>query len=150
MAVKNKVEAAAISAAGMLFVHGGKLLLIYRGSAVVDPYLWCGAGGKIEPGETPEEAALREAEEEIGFGVDTQYKVDVKDLYVYTSEKLVFHNFIGILDKPFQPKLNWESEGYGWFEWGKWPNQIHYGFKAILEDMEAEPMLRNAVDASKE
>ncbi len=149
MALKNKVEGAALSAAGVLLVYGGKVLLIYRGAAVVDPYVWCGAGGKVEPGETPEEAALREAQEEIGFGTEMEYKVDLKDLYVYRSDKLVFHNFLGVIDKPFQPTLNWESDGYVWCEWGKWPTEIHYGFKAILEDMRAEPMLRNAMDGSK-
>ncbi len=38
---------------------------------------WNGVGGKIEPGETPEAAAIREAEEEIGVKVLTLTKVGV-------------------------------------------------------------------------
>ena len=148
MAVKNKVESAVVSAAGILFVHDGKVLLIYRGGGVVDPYCWCGAGGKIEPGETPEQAAIREASEEIGYTEDDT--LQLSPLYRYQSDNLVFHNFLGVLPRErFRVTLNWESEGYVWCEWGKWPNQIHYGFKAILEDIKAEPMLRNAMDSSK-
>lgn len=31
---------------------------------------WNGVGGKIEEGETPEQAVIREAQEEIGVGID--------------------------------------------------------------------------------
>lgn len=33
-----------------------------------DRSFWCTIGGGIEPNETPEQAALREAKEEIGYG----------------------------------------------------------------------------------
>lgn len=150
MSIKNIVEAAKISGAGVLFVYGGKILLIYRSGEVVDPNCWCGAGGKIEPGETPEEAARRESVEEIGFPAD--HECDMLPLYVYNSDNLVFHNYIGVLTRdPFRPTLNWESDGYGWFEWGEWPaaDQLHYGFNAILKDKEAGPLLERAVRRSE-
>lgn len=144
MSIKNKVEAAKVSAAGVLFVHEGKVLLILRSSDVVDPDCWCGAGGKIEPGETPEEAALREVSEEIGYTEDDS--LVLKPLYTYNSDNLVFHNFLGILPRErFRPTLNWESEGYGWFHLDKLPNRLHYGFKAILADEEAREQLDNAL-----
>lgn len=57
-------------------------------------------GGKVEPGETPEEAAIREVKEETGGLVDNlyyvgQYYVDgksgitIKNIYYATVKKLV-------------------------------------------------------------
>lgn len=149
MSVKNKVRAAKVSAAGIIFVHKGQFLLIMRSFEVVDPSVWCGAGGKIEPGETPEEAAVREAVEEIGFDNDEDMKLI--PLYVYNSDSLIFHNFIGLLPtEPFQPVLNWESQGYAWFTMENMPeNALHYGFKAILEDPEAAALLHQTIDKSR-
>lgn len=143
MSIKNKVEAAKVSAAGIIFVHNGKLLLILRSSEVVDPDVWCGAGGKIEPGETPEEAAMREASEEIDFPMD--HECELEPLYVYNSDNLVFHNFIGKLTRDrFRIGLNWESEGYGWFSLENLPGHLHYGFQAILDDKDARAKLEAA------
>lgn len=45
-----------------------KLLLIQRSAAdVTGAGTWEGVGGKIEPGESPEEAILREIREEVGI-----------------------------------------------------------------------------------
>ena len=148
MALK-KVESAKISAAGILFVHKGQLLLIMRSAEVVDPSVWCGAGGKIEPGETPEEAAIREATEEIEYVEDDT--LELIPLYVYNSDNLIFHNFIGLLPRErFRVGLNWESDGYAWFTMDNLPeNALHYGFKAILSDPEAAALLNQTIEQSR-
>jgi 8-oxo-dGTP diphosphatase len=46
----------------------GRLLLVQRGHAP-HPGLWSLPGGRIEPGETPEQAAEREVREETGLAV---------------------------------------------------------------------------------
>lgn len=48
--------------AGNLIVEEGKVLLLYR----EDEQHWEVPGGKVEEDESPTEAAVREAEEEIG------------------------------------------------------------------------------------
>lgn len=49
--------------AAVLIIRDGKLLCAVR----ADNGLVCGPGGKIEDGETPEQAAVREAQEEFGI-----------------------------------------------------------------------------------
>jgi acetyl-CoA carboxylase carboxyl transferase subunit beta len=53
-------------AASVALIDHDKVLLIQRNRA---PYhgLWTLPGGRLEPGETPEEAAVREIREELGL-----------------------------------------------------------------------------------
>lgn len=51
-----------ISAASVAVFRDGKVLLALRAR----PRLWSLPGGRIEPGETAEQAALRELREEVG------------------------------------------------------------------------------------
>ncbi|MFO0937846.1 MAG: NUDIX domain-containing protein [Gemmataceae bacterium] len=48
---------------------GDILLLLRRDDDTFQPSTWCLPGGKIDAGETPEQAALRELEEETGLDV---------------------------------------------------------------------------------
>lgn len=88
MSIKT-IATGKVFAAGVLFYaqNTGNFLTIYRSKDVVDGSCWCGAGGKIEPGETPEQAARREVVEEIGFNT---YENDgtYVDLYVHDSDKI--------------------------------------------------------------
>lgn len=144
----KKVESAKVSAAGIIFVRNGQLLLILRSRDVVSPSVWCGAGGKIEPGETPEEAAVRESIEEIGYPNDIP--MELIPLFTFNSDTLVFHNYIGVLPgAPFTPKINWESDGYAWFTMENLPHdQLHFGFKAILADTNAASLLNQTITGS--
>jgi 8-oxo-dGTP diphosphatase len=49
----------------------GQVLLQRRRSTAMHGGLWEFPGGKLEPGETPEFAALREIEEELGVRLDS-------------------------------------------------------------------------------
>lgn len=53
--------------AGVVIVEDGRVLLIKRVRAGQTYYLF--PGGGVEPGETPEQAAVREAMEELGVSV---------------------------------------------------------------------------------
>jgi len=67
-----------------------KVLIVYNG----DSDTWTLPGGGVEPGETLEEAAIREAKEETGYDIETlgvvsinEYKIEEK------NEHLVFITF---------------------------------------------------------
>lgn len=52
--------------------NGKELLLLHRNKKPHDVHAgkWISVGGKLEPGETPEECAIREIREETGLQVD--------------------------------------------------------------------------------
>lgn len=56
---------ATIAAVGVVCVRDSEVLLIRRGNAPMRGR-WSIPGGRVEPGETPAEAALREVREETG------------------------------------------------------------------------------------
>lgn len=60
-----ETDAARPSGCGVLVIRDGKILVGER----KDSGLLCGPGGHIENGETPEDAAVREAREEFGINV---------------------------------------------------------------------------------
>lgn len=70
-----------IEAVGVVITGGGRILLVQRGH---EPQrgAWTIPGGRIEPGETPEQAAAREALEETGLEVEIGaevYRVTIAD-----------------------------------------------------------------------
>ncbi|MDX1701326.1 MAG: 8-oxo-dGTP diphosphatase [Melioribacteraceae bacterium] len=92
-----------------------KTLMLYRNKKEKDYHQgkWNGLGGKFEPGETPEECAIREVYEESGLkvknplmkGIITFPLFDkIKDWYVFV---FVFKDFEGeLIDSP-EGKLEW-------------------------------------------
>jgi 8-oxo-dGTP diphosphatase len=60
-----------VVAAAALVRNDGRLLLQQRPHGKPMAGLWELPGGKIEPGESPEEALVREVEEELGLLLDT-------------------------------------------------------------------------------
>ena len=57
----EKTDGGVFPAAAVLIIHNGKILCASRSESGE----LCGPGGKVEAGETPEEAAIREAKEEF-------------------------------------------------------------------------------------
>jgi 8-oxo-dGTP pyrophosphatase MutT (NUDIX family) len=85
----------------------GKCLMCRR----VDTREWSFVGGGIKPGETPEEAAIREAHEETGFWLTrvTPLMRRVKDGTDCTT-------FTALVDRPFEPTFNAEHDRFEWLD----------------------------------
>ncbi|MFB6199792.1 MAG: NUDIX domain-containing protein, partial [Candidatus Nanohaloarchaea archaeon] len=74
---------------GNLIVEDGKLLLLYR----EDENWWEVPGGKVEEEESPTEAAVREAEEEIGVEVELR-KPFYSGEFQHSGEMFLWHAYV--------------------------------------------------------
>lgn len=59
-----------LSVVGAALVHDGRCLIAQRRNEGSFPRLWEFPGGKVEAGETPEEALVREIHEELGLEIE--------------------------------------------------------------------------------
>ena len=65
--VKPKNFAPKYEVVGCFVEHNGKILLLHRQDNILQGNTWGLPAGRIEPGESPEEAMVREIKEETGF-----------------------------------------------------------------------------------
>ena len=72
-----------VKLATICYVDNGKeWLMLHRNKKANDVHAgkWIGVGGKLEPGETPEDCAVREVKEETGLTVK---KLELKGIITF-------------------------------------------------------------------
>lgn len=131
------------SAAGVLFVckKTKRILLLLRSEYVLEPNTWGIVSGKIDEGESPIKAAIRESKEETGYAAK-----DLKLSYVYEHGDFRFYNFICYVDNEFLPKLNWENDKYKWYAANKLPDNLHFGLKELFDKISVEKIVTNNIN----
>ena len=119
-------------AAGSIFLARDtkRILIAHRSMRVEQPGTWGTWGGAIDEGEDPEAAARREAMEEAGHQGD----LIMLPLYVFRDKTFRYSNFLAVVEREFKPVLNWETQGYEWCEFGRWPQPLHRGLKMLFAD----------------
>ncbi len=99
------------SVAGIL-IHGGKAFVAKRGPAGTFHGCWEFPGGKVEPGESDEQALLREFEEE--FGVTVRAKLMLGEaVFPHRGSDRILAAWLIELDPFHRPKLI-EHEELAW------------------------------------
>lgn len=79
-------------AAAVLVAEGDNVYLVRQSrEAVGEDCLLEVAAGKIDPGETPQQAAVRELEEEIGFRGSLQFVKEMLPSAGYTAERIFLY-----------------------------------------------------------
>lgn len=117
-------------AAGILYRAGDSVLLLLRSGNTADfPLHWGLPGGHIEEGETPDQAAIRESQEETG-----QAPAEALCILDYADG---FTTFGLNIAEPFAPTLNPEHLGYVWAPLGALPQPLHPGVAATLASLPA-------------
>lgn len=123
-------------AAGVLPIckKTGRILVAYRSKYVNEPHTWGVFGGKLDEDDGEEdlqEVAKREFIEETDFSGD----IRLIPAYIYKAKGFEYHNFIGIIDEEFEPKLDWETEKTKWMNFEEFEKLYpkHFGLKALIE-----------------
>ncbi|MBT8239956.1 MAG: NUDIX domain-containing protein [Acidimicrobiia bacterium] len=140
----GKVRWGLYGAAGVVFVHRSdqgvvSVQLQKRSSFAHEGGTWSCAGGAIEPGESPLEAGLREASEEVG---DIPQPISFLGDYVF-APALDWRYVTSVVEVPerFGNSANFETDEVEWFEPSQVPSlDLHSGFAA------AWPSLRLIID----
>lgn len=114
------------TAAGILFIHDRRALLLRRRDGVDAPNCWAFPGGKIEAGETPRLAARREVWEETGI-------LYVGPLLPIGLADNGFQAFAASLDKAPLPVLNEEHTAYVWAPFDSLPEPLHPAMVKLLQ-----------------
>lgn len=132
------VEMPTVKAAAAIIIYKGKVLSARRFTGKRYDGWWEFPGGKIEPGETPEECCIREIEEELQLSVKIDRLFYTAD-YVYPSFRLHMPCFLCTPLSPVEEIKLSEHDEYRWLDLGtlyevKW---LPAAFKA-LELLEPE------------
>jgi len=114
---------------------------------------WQAVSGRIEPGETAWEAAIRELEEEAGLKPIELYRLPVVNTFYITEQDTLWHSvpFCAIVDAKAAVTLNDEHDASRWvprnnvdkaFMWATDRAAIAELCTTILDAGEAKPYLR--------
>ena len=100
-----------IEVAAAIIINNGKIFACQRGYGEWKDW-WEFPGGKIESGETPEDALLREIREELSIDISIDRHLTTVD-YNYPNFHLTMHCYICQLKDDLQPHLL-EHEAARW------------------------------------
>ena len=94
---------------------GWRVLALQRGMGTRCPSAWEMVHGHIEPGEEPEDAAVREVREEAGLQVAKLYNVRVQPFYLHRMHVLQLAIvFAAFVDEPAEVTTGAEHVRYEW------------------------------------
>ncbi len=101
----------------------GKVLTVLRSPKESHPNTWTFAGGRCENAETASDTLIRELKEELQL---IKFK-KILPLHRYQSRSkdFVYDTFIVLVNKEFNPVLNWENTGYAWTYINNLPSPLH-------------------------
>lgn len=119
-----------IELAGNLIIREGKILLLYR----EDEDHWEVPGGKVEEDESPTEAAVREAEEEIGVKISLE-KPFYTGEFQHEDELFLWNGYIAEINEG-EPEI--QESKFGKLEWIE---------GSELDDLELAPNLEMILPA---
>jgi len=95
--------------------EGWRVLALQRGRETRCPTAWEPVHGHIEPGETPEQAAIRELREEAGLAPDRLYVVRVSPFYVRRTRTLQLAVvFAAFVDRDADVTIGEEHQRFEW------------------------------------
>jgi 8-oxo-dGTP pyrophosphatase MutT (NUDIX family) len=149
MKVKDLQAKAKLGAGCLIYsLDTNKFLMIQRSEYVPLPLTWSLPGGVVDKDETPADAAIREAMEEIGHHLNEQ---NLKLIYTNESHapRFKYYTFASIVKNEFKPALNYECSNYTWCDLDNLPSPLHWGVQQMLNHDKSAELLKEFVDAAK-
>lgn len=136
-AIAYRVSSGEDTGAGICYRAGDSVLLLLRSPTAQDyPLHWCFPGGGIDPDENPEQAAIRESQEEVGHTpTEALYPIDWAE---------GFTTYCATGCEQFAPVLNPEHIGYVWAPLAALPAPLHPGVAATLARLPAQGIAMDA------
>jgi 8-oxo-dGTP diphosphatase len=126
--------------AGIAFIcpADSTILLVKRSPYVNEPGTWGIPGGRVEPGEHPFDAAMREVAEELGSvpqGILQHASVYRDNSFEYTTYFVVVHP-VGKARWTPTIVLDWENTDARWFAADRLPRPLHFGVAQLRDVIE--------------
>ena len=111
-----------------------RFLIPFRSRSVNEPHTYGIFGGAMDEGETPEESAERELVEESGY--NGKFELFPAYIYVSPNKTFTYYNFLGLIEKEFNPEEDWETESSEWYTYQELLDlePKHFGLKLFLEE----------------
>ena len=125
-----------IQASGLILKAGDRVLLLKRS----DNGQWAFPGGHIEPGETAEQAAVRETLEETGLNSNELTPGQPVLLTRSEYDAVDFTTFIQPIAEEVPVELNDEHTAWGWFSLGKLPSPMLPGAQLALDRIKMDEL----------
>jgi Tfp pilus assembly pilus retraction ATPase PilT/8-oxo-dGTP pyrophosphatase MutT (NUDIX family) len=110
-------------------VDDWRVLVLQRSRDTRCPGSWETVHGHIEPGEEPEEAAVRELREETGLAAERLYNVTVQSFYLHKTHDLMLAVVFAAFVKPGEITTGPEHQSAAWLNVGdarlrfQWPRE---------------------------
>ena len=79
-----------------LIWENDRFLICQRPANKARPLLWEYVGGKVEPGETKEDALVRECKEELGIDLITLFSALKYGVYYLASDGQLIHDYVSL------------------------------------------------------
>jgi uncharacterized damage-inducible protein DinB/8-oxo-dGTP pyrophosphatase MutT (NUDIX family) len=138
--VELRVRSTTVSVVVVRRAPGGPEVLLLRRTATLAGE-WCQVAGKIEPGETAWQAALREMAEETGLRPDRFYSADIcEQFYEADADAITLVPvFVGFVAGDQDVAINAEHSEYRWCDFATAPALVPFpGQRHLLRQVEAE------------
>jgi 8-oxo-dGTP diphosphatase len=106
----------------------GKFLFAKRSAAANNGGFWNFFGGRIDPGEEPRTALVRELQEEAGLHIKQKQLIKlcrVPGVKAGPSRERDMHYFLLRLDREISPRLNREHSNFRWFKRNGLPEKFN-------------------------
>src|SRR5262249_41374309 len=120
------------------------VLLLKRTGKEHEDGTWAFPGGKIEEGETPEQAARRESVEETGIEPGDLEQIDHTD-----NGSVEFTTYLARIGRS-DPVLNDEHTGFVWADVASLPQPMHPGVARTLKAYIANRHTADAAETARE